>query len=822
MPDNPYTLDELILSGFRAYLEPKTFDFSGKRCLAVFAPNGKGKSGIVDALEFLFSDEGTLERLGVRTIHNNAGITALAHNLAADMGIEPFVKVRFKHGSERPEGKRSAIGLRTRPPVADSVIARFMVEPLVRGHELRRFVEGRSPEDRYKDVAKWLQLGPLVAVQQNLRALRHDTKEAAEDQSELYRVHNELVKKTGKAVTAWDTTKVLAYANGLLSPLDPALSLESLSRTDLTFIKVKERAEAEERQLGLEGLRQIRRAAAVLYEEKKGPGGAMLTIGHLPVFAAAIKAHAVAHTTEATERSAAANAAFNEIWKFAEPLFAEGKSAPEICPICKTTIIVSVAGSAEGIREHIAAHRAELAKYAAAKAALEAAASKVSAARAGLVTALRALSPLLGEAQADLNASLTRHLDAIERWTEGAIPDAAALCASLHKLTVELDASIQTIQDRQGENTYSKALSKIEALIDLADERELAVRKLAQLYVLSEALNAQAIFVSGEIRGKVDALLKTLREPINVIYRGIQGDGAAPIKLELPAEDDTNQQRLNLLIDFAENRPGVPPAGYLSDSQIHSLALALRLAAIRKFNTAAPIIALDDIVTSYDADHRRTIAGMLTKEFTGFQLIVTTHDERFFSYLKDQLGDAHWHYTRITRLDRDYGPRFVDHRVSDEMIEARWTAGEFAANEMRQAEEEWLLGLCREIGADIRIRTVEKAYSYERSELAGALAAFLKSRSLTPPLVPGVNNRFLTSLQVGAVENFGSHFQDGPYGSGSVGDEQTRWNEFKFFRARFACPKCGSFRFKRPFGISKPVCASEGCETQFEFAPGRG
>jgi hypothetical protein len=40
-----------------------------------------------------------------------------------------------------------------------------------------------------------------------------------------------------------------------------------------------------------------------------------------------------------------------------------------------------------------------------------------------------------------------------------------------------------------------------------------------------------------------------------------------------------------------------------------SLALSLRLAAVRKFNTGAPIAILDDIVTSYDADHRRLDRG---------------------------------------------------------------------------------------------------------------------------------------------------------------------------------------------------------------------
>jgi hypothetical protein len=37
MPD-PYFLHSLPLVGFRAYLQPRLFDFSKKRCLAIFAP----------------------------------------------------------------------------------------------------------------------------------------------------------------------------------------------------------------------------------------------------------------------------------------------------------------------------------------------------------------------------------------------------------------------------------------------------------------------------------------------------------------------------------------------------------------------------------------------------------------------------------------------------------------------------------------------------------------------------------------------------------------------------------------------------------------
>ena len=269
---------------------------------------------------------------------------------------------------------------------------------------------------------------------------------------------------------------------------------------------------------------------------------------------------------------------------------------------------------------------------------------------------------------------------------------------------------------------------------------------------LSEALTEQGKEISAKIREKLQTLLDKLQAPMNKIYGAIQGPNATTIHLRLPPEVDANQQRLNLLIDFAENRSDVQPSGYLSDSQIHSVALALRMAAIKQFNARAPVMALDDIVTSYDADHRRTIAGLIATMFPDWQMLLTTHDERFFNYLKDQLEAKTWRFSRIIGLDPTYGPRFADHKVSDEMIERRWADGESAANDMRQAEEEWLLGICRDFGVNVRIRPLEKAYSYERSELAFALAAFLKSRKLEPEDVPGVNNRFVTSLAKGEIE----------------------------------------------------------------------
>ncbi|MBB4365236.1 DNA repair exonuclease SbcCD ATPase subunit [Bradyrhizobium sp. CIR18] len=248
-------------------------------------------------------------------------------------------------------------------------------------------------------------------------------------------------------------------------------------------------------------------------------------------------------------------------------------------------------------------------------------------------------------------------------------------------------------------------------MIEIQAESELTLGTHSELVKLSDALTAQAAIISAEIRRTVQSLLDRLRAPTNEIYKVIQGTNAALVRLELPAEDNTNQQWFNLLIDFAENRNGVQPGGYLSDSQIHSLPLALWLAAVNQLNARVTIVALDDIVTSYDADHRRTIAGLIAAMFSDCQLLITTHDERFFRYLKDQLEAKTWQFTQIIGLDPAYGPRFADHKVTDEMIEARWADGQAAANEMRQAKAEWLLSIGRDFGINVRIPPLKRAYS---------------------------------------------------------------------------------------------------------------
>lgn len=820
--DEPTLLRTLTLEGFRAYLQPKTFDLSKKSCLAIFAPNGLGKSSVIDALEFLFSDEGTLERLGTRMANNRAGPSALAHNGACEANVSPMVKFSTVTGREINEGSRAASG-NQRPidATATAMKANFVVSPIIRGYKLRTFVETQTPEQRYSDVAAWLQLTPLVEVQKNLRQLRREVNAASQSTTEQTRLTQLLRTETENELQDWDNDAVLDFINtSIVAPLDPSLTLAALRIEDTGYTEITRRIEAEEKRIGLAGLRQIRNAVLALWQKiEPDDGSNPRCTGAIATFDAGLAALADAKTNEAEKRGEAAGVIFLSVWREAEALFADDASAPSVCPICDTDIDRTAAGSVAAIRDLTRTHLSDLEMYREAKSALEGAKAAAIQAHNQLEARLPAMiEHLLHEDDVDLKTALAAYQESLAKWPQVEAPDSDGIVAGLERYLAGLDQAIESIEAMQGDHTWAKAKVRIDRLMNLQQEVALATRKTEELSALHDSLVSQATLVSSRIREKLQSLIDTLQAPMNQIYREIQGANAKPIRLVLPRENEANQHRMQLVVDFAENRLGVVPGSYLSDSQIHSVALALRLAAIKKFNSAAPLVALDDVVTSYDADHRRAIGAVLATMFTECQIILVTHDERFFNSLKDQLLANTWEFKRIIRMDPDFGPRFADHKVTSDMIAARWDKSELAANEMRQAEEEWLLSIARGFGVSVRIRELERAYSYDRSELASAIGRFLKDRNLTPANVPGVNNSFIASLIRGDIENFGSHFQDAPYGNGSIGDERKRWDEFEAFRAQFQCV-CGRTKYKRSSTHNRPICAHKGCETPFVFKP---
>ena len=89
---------------------------------------------------------------------------------------------------------------------------------------------------------------------------------------------------------------------------------------------------------------------------------------------------------------------------------------------------------------------------------------------------------------------------------------------------------------------------------------------------------------------------------------------------------------IELAIDFYGSRQR-PPHGVLSESHLNSLAIALFLAMAESFNQRIGFLLLDDVINSFDVEHRGRLAELLAEGFAEWQLIVLTHDQQFFEHL---------------------------------------------------------------------------------------------------------------------------------------------------------------------------------------------
>jgi hypothetical protein len=468
---------------------------------------------------------------------------------------------------------------------------------------------------------------------------------------------------------------------------------------------------------------------------------------------------------ERKEREKSEKAVFRDVWEAASKLFENPEQEIAACPVCETPLDRSAKGCREHITLHLQSQLAGLKAYEQATKAVDDARTKVRNMRNDLRSAVSRLQAFLRAAgyldpHPVLIAAETYGLALASCDDELTLPDSEPLRLALPATFSELDQKRQHLEETQGEHTYGRALIKIDELIGFKESIDHLGRVRGELQRLHDSLQLHEAFCAKEVSSYLQCIIDTLRDRVNTLYRSVHPDDAEAPSIRLELAEDAKEPRLNLLVDFAPNREGVAPSGYLSDSQVHTLALSVRLAAIQLSNTSVPVVVLDDVVTSYDADHRKAIAAMLAHQFNDFQVLLVTHDERFFCYLQDHLPRASWSFKRITGLDADFGPRFHDHKVNEAMIKERWDRGESAANEIRQAEEEWLLEKARQFGVDVRIRDVHHPYSYDRCELAMSLQAFLKNTKVELPRIKGYANPFLASLQKGDVENFGSHFRD--------------------------------------------------------------
>jgi hypothetical protein len=138
---------------------------------------------------------------------------------------------------------------------------------------------------------------------------------------------------------------------------------------------------------------------------------------------------------------------------------------------------------------------------------------------------------------------------------------------------------------------------------------------------------------------------------------------------------------LRLAIQFLGLADSKDPRAFLSEGHLDSLGLCLFLASVRIFNPPGSLLVLDDVLTSIDREHRRRVGELLFQEFADYQIVLTTHDEHWHDLLNSSARawgiQGQWAFVKVAGWNVNSGPSLSEVNDSWEFVDAHLTEADY-------------------------------------------------------------------------------------------------------------------------------------------------
>src|SRR6267142_2322784 len=229
-----------------------------------------------------------------------------------------------------------------------------------------------------------------------------------------------------------------------------------------------------------------------------------------------------------------------------------------------------------------------------------------------------------------------------------------------------------------------------------------------------------------------------------------------------------------------------PPLKYLSESHLNSLGIAAFLASAKLFNKTANFLVLDDIVSSFDSNHRFRLVQLLHDDFADRQILLLTHEPFWFQIIKKQLLPKGW---LVSDLEIGPGPtlqiRGSSKSVKEEIIRKK-AEGSLTANDLRICLERILKDVSVAFEVKMAFRYNDENERRMSGELISELRSVLKKKSATTLCEPIFSRLESCAL----VTTTGSH-DSGPVLSS--GDIAAVYEDIFRLDDVFFCTACGKY-----------------------------
>jgi RecF/RecN/SMC N terminal domain len=682
----------------------------GGRNFAACGPNGTGKSGIVDALEFGLT--GNISRLSGK---GRGSLSVKEHGPHVNIRLAPEKAIITLEVSIPSIGKNARITRNVKAPRRPLIIpdepeiraafeyAEHHPEVALSRREIIKYVLA-EPGERAKEIQALLQLDALETT----RAL-------------LLRISNACEREVAPLERHRD-----AAGERLMQALGIA---ELKPRTFLQAVNAKRAV------LDLPPLSRLEPTTSIR-DGLEAPAATTLTRLHKAAAKGDVAAaKAALEKLDSVEARDACNKALEALNKLKDneaylaDISRDGMLVTALdlfddqhCPVCQTS------WEPEKFRATVIGQRQLLVNASRER-------HHVEASIAPLVSILDALPPLI----APLHTYAKNFPTRIETGSLVALSQEVGRRATVARTLLPLDQTIAAFTLNINEvgpaaRTLAEMAEAVEALPDPTDrdaardyltvgqERLETWRGAALKYVAAKKKAEIAKRVHGIYSHTCDraleAIYKEVETEFRTFYRAINGEDEGQFQAQLIP----SLGKLGFEVDFY-GKGFFPPGAYHSEGHQDGMGLCLYLALMRHlFGDRFTLAVLDDVLMSVDAAHRREVCTLIKTQFPNTQFILTTHDAVWLNHMRTSNLIEGKHAIIFRKWEVDQGPsEWKDADVWGEID------GLVAKNEIRAAAAqmryyfEYLAGeWCARLGGRVEFRGDAK---YDLGELLPAAVA---------------------------------------------------------------------------------------------------
>ena len=686
-------IEKIHVHEFRG-IRDLTLDLKSQN-FAVCGPNGTGKSGIVDAIEFALT--GDISRLGGA---GTGGLSVKAHGPHVDSRNKPeaaFVTLDVSVpalGGTKATIHRTvkATGTPQITPADPDVVSVFESinlhpEFVLSRRELIRYVLS-EPGQRAKEVQSLLRLDDIERLRV---ALQRISNACARELPGLERAQADAIRSLLTALDAPQLTK-----KGVLDAVNPRR--ETLGLAPLT---------------DLEATTSVKDGLATT-SVSSSPGRvpkvqALADLASLKEALVGLGAEAFKLACATAETSAV------ELGKDADSLFGLSretllKSALEAydgtgCPVCDTPF---EPGKFEA---HLAVKLALLESVTKKRAALESQIKPVldtlyaaGTAFATMISDARQFSPPVDtKALGDFKAVLLARYQQLQKLLP--LEDTCGVLRIAHTVpdfTPALDA-LGTAVDAIPEPTKQDAAREFLVLAQERLEQYRAARLKVSAGKARSERAAKVLTLYGQVTtGSLEKIYKDVAAAFSSYYRKVNEEDEETFTAKLMPSIG----KLGFDVDFY-GRGHFPPGAYHSEGHQDSMGLCLYLALMNHLlGKNFTFAVLDDVLMSVDAAHRRQICTLLKERFPDTQFVFTTHDEIWLRHMKSEGLIKGHNFAHFRTWSVDLGPTEWDDRDVWGEIETYLAKGDVrgAAALLRYYLEHFAKEACDRLRAHVEFR----------------------------------------------------------------------------------------------------------------------